>query len=45
MFHIVKIKFTIVTLIISYTNVATLKLDTYPSVQTLIDFTHTLQTF
>ena len=44
-FRIVKIKITIVTLITSYTNLSTLKLDTHSSVQTLIDFTHTLLTF
>ena len=44
-FRIVKIKITIVTLITSYTNLATLKLDTHSSVQTLIDFTRTLLTF
>ena len=37
-FRIVKIKITIVTLITSYTNLATLKLDTHCSVQTLIKF-------
>ena len=45
MFRIVKIKITFVTLITSYTNLATLKLDTHSSVQTLIDFTRTLLTF
>ena len=45
MFRTVKIKITIVTLITSYTNLATLKLDTHSSVQTLIDFTRTLLTF
>ena len=45
MFRIVKIKITFVTLITSYTNLATLKLDTHSSVQTLIDFTCTLLTF
>ena len=44
-FRIVKIKITIVTLITSYTNLATLKLDTHSSVQTLVDFTRTLPTF
>ena len=44
-FRIVKIKITFVTLITSYTNLATLKLDTHSSVQTLIDFTRTLLTF
>ena len=44
-FRIAKIKITIVTLITSYTNLATLKLDTHSSVQTLIDFTRTLLTF
>ena len=45
-FRIVKIKITIVTpLITSYANLATLKLDTDSSVQTLIDFTRTLLTF
>ena len=44
-FRIVKIKITIVTLITSYTNLATLKLDTHCSVQTLINFTHVLLTF
>ena len=43
--NIVKIKITIVTPITSYTNLATLKLDTHSSVQTLIDFTRTLLTF
>ena len=45
MFHIVTIKNTIVTLITSHTNLATLKLDTHSSVQTLIDFTGTLLIF
>ena len=45
LFCIVKIKITFVTLITSFTNLATLKLDTYSSVQTLIDFTGTLLTF
>ena len=45
MFHIVKMKITIVTLITSYTNLATLKLDTHCSVQTLINFTRVLLTF
>ena len=44
-FCIVKIKITIVTVITSYTKLATLKVDTYSSVQTLIDFTRTLLTF
>ena len=44
-FHIVKMKITIVTLITSYTNLATLKLDTHCSVQTLINFTRVLLTF
>ena len=44
-FRIVKIKITIVTVMTSYTNLATLKLDTHSSVQTLIDFTPTLLTF
>ena len=46
MLRIVKIKITFLTLITSYTNqLATLKLDTHSSVQTLIDFTRTLLTF
>ena len=45
MFRVVKIKITIVTLITSYTNLATLKLDTHSSLQTLINFTRTLLTF
>ena len=44
-FRIVKIQITIVTVITSYTNLTTLKLDTCSSVQTLIDFTRTLLTF
>ena len=44
-FCIVKIKITIATLITSYTNLATLKLDTHSSVQTLINFTRALPTF
>ena len=44
-FRITKIKITISTLITSYTNLATLKLDTHSSVQSLIDFTCTLLTF
>ena len=44
-FRIVKVKIIIVTLITNYTNLATLKLDTHSSVQTLIDFTRTLPTF
>ena len=44
-FRIVKIKITIVTLITSYTNLATLKPDTHSSVQTLLDFTGILLTF
>ena len=44
-FRIVKIKITIVSPITSYTNLATLKLDTHSSVRTLIDFTRTILTF
>ena len=45
MFRIVKIRIAFVTLITTYTNLATLKLDTHSSVQTLIDFTRTLLAF
>ena len=45
MFRIEKIKITIITLITSYQNPATLKLAIHSSVQTLIDFTRTLLTF
>ena len=45
MSRIVKIKLTFVTLNTSYKNLATLKLGTYSSVQTLIDFTRILLTF
>ena len=44
-FRIVKIRIAFVTLITTYTNLATLKLDTNSSVQTLINFTRTLLTF
>ena len=44
-FRVLKTKITTATLITSYTNLATLKLDTHSSVQTLIDFTRTLLTF
>ena len=44
-FRIVKIKITIVTLITSYTNLATLKPDTHSSVRTRLDFTRMLLTF
>ena len=45
MFRIVKIKMTIVAMITSYTNLATLKPDTHSSVQTLLDVTRILLTF
>ena len=44
-FRIVNIQITFVTLITSYTNLSTLKLDTHSSHQTLIHFTRTLLIF
>ena len=44
-FPIVNIQITFVTLITSYTNLSTLKLDTHSFLQTLIHFTRTLLIF
>ena len=44
-FPIVNIQITFVTLITSYTNLSTLKLDTHSSLQTLIHFTRLLLIF
>ena len=44
-FPIVNIQITFVTLVTSYTNLSTLKLDTHSSLQTLIHFTRTLLIF